>query len=389
MKKSFVVILFTVLGWTFNLTASPQLQDTAKIEKELLSLLNKERTARSLKPLRLSPDIRAVAIRHSTDMASRQKLSHISSSGESYLDRLVEAEIFFIEIGENVAASDTFDPEFIHQGFMESPEHRANILNPTYDTAGIGVVFSQDRRYFVTQDFIQSLTGLEKEEAEFIIKEEINDIRKESALPPLSFHNVADSFARRHSRNKASGKPLQKIAEFFGETHIHFITTPVLAIPDNIYRVIASAMYEIGAVGAWFGRLQEFPGGAYVITIFLFPVSPYDGMAEEDYPKMVLNAVNARREINGLVLLKLDKRQSKKATDISNQLRERQGNSYTLIGGPVTRQVLCYVTENPGVWPANLDAEILTPGLRKIGIGISSRENQETRKRTFWITLIL
>ena len=186
------------------------------------------------------------------------------------------------------------------------------------------------------------------------------------------------------------GSPFSTIksASFFGETHVHFITTPVLDIPDNISREIASERYEIGAVGAWFGRLENYPGGTYLITIFLFPVSPYVGMGEEDYTRIALDAINTIRENKGLRPLKLDKRQSKKANDISRQLKGQQDHPTVSTGKEVSRQVFSYVSEDPGVWPANLDYEIMNPGLSRIGIGISSQENEETRKHTFWITLI-
>jgi len=192
MKKYLMVSMVTLWAWAGCFASSPQRPDISTIEKNLLELLNKERTARYLTPLRFSPDLRTVAIEHSKDMASQQILTHLSSSGKSYLDRLVEAGLFFIEIGENVAVSDTFDAAFIHQGFMDSPEHRDNILNPQYDTVGISVVYSEDREYFVTQDFSQALNALGTEEAEITIKNEINKIRENNALPPISFHNIAD-----------------------------------------------------------------------------------------------------------------------------------------------------------------------------------------------------
>jgi uncharacterized protein YkwD len=388
VKKLLMASMMILWTWTACLAALPQRPDISAIEEKLLEWVNKERTARNLNPLRFSPGLRAVAIEHSKDMASQQKLTHLSSSGKSYLDRLVEAGLFFIEIGENVAVSDTFDAAFIHQGFMESPEHRDNVLNPKYDTVGIGVVYSKDQEYFVAQDFSQSLKKLETDKAEKLIQDEITKIRKENALPPLSFHNIANNFARRHSRNRATGKPLQNIAGFFGETHIHFITTPGLTLPDNVSREIASEMYEIGAVGAWFGRLKDYPGGTYLITIFLFPMSQYEGMTEEDFLRIVLEAMNSKRENMKLVPLKLDRRQSKNASGISRQLKVQQANSFVLPERPMRRQVMSYVTEDLHVWPTNLDPVITDPSLSRIGIGISSQKNENSRQRTFWITLI-
>jgi uncharacterized protein YkwD len=388
VKKSLLALMMILWAWTACLTAFPQRPEISAIEEKLLDWVNKERTARFLNPLQFSPDLRAVAKKHSKDMATQQKLTHLSSSGKSYLDRLVEAGLFFVEIGENVAVSDTFDAAFIHRGLMESPEHRDNILNPKYDTVGIGVVYSKSQEYYVTQDFSQSLKELEIEEAERLIKDEITKIREKNALPPLSFHNKANLFARRHARNRANGKPLQNIAGFFGETHIHFITTPVLTIPKNISLKITSEIYEICAVGAWFGRLEDYPGGTYLITIFLFPMSQYEGMKEEDFLKIVLETMNAKRKEIGLGPVKLGAIQSRYASDISRQLKFQRESSYVLPGRPMRQQVLSYVTEDPRVWPANLDPVITDPGLRRIGIGISSRENKETHGQTFWITLI-
>ena len=387
MKKLLMAPMMILWVWTACLAALPQRPDISAIEEKLLEWVNKERMSLNLNTLKFSPSLRTVALEHSKDMASQQKLTHLSSSGKSYLGRLVEAGLFFIEIGENVAVSDTFDAEFIHQGFMESPEHRDNVLNPKYDTAGIGVVYSKDKKYFVTQDFSQSLKKLETDEAEKFIQDEITKIRKENALPPLFFHNIANNFARRHSRNRATGKPLQSIADFFGETHIHFITSPVLTLPENVSQKIASDMYEIGAVGAWFGRLEDYPGGTFLITIFLFPISQYEGMKEEDFLKIVLEAMNSKRKEMRIDPVKLDRGQSRYASTISRKLKAKT-NSFVLPERSMRRQVISYVTEDLRVWPSNLDSGITDPGLRRIGIGISSKESKKIHRRTFWITLI-
>jgi uncharacterized protein YkwD len=388
VRKFATALMMIAWVWTTCLAYSPQRPDISAIEKKLREWINKERTARHLKPVRFSQDLRTVAAEHSKDMAFHQNLTHLSSSGKSYLDRLVEAGLFFVDIGENVAVSDTFDAAFIHQKFMESEEHRDNILNPKYDTVGIGVVYSKGLRYYITQDFSQSLNKLETEEAEAIIRNKIAKIRKERALAPMSFPEVANTFARRYAQNRATGKPLQNIASVFGETHVHFLTTPVLNIHENIKQEIASEMYESGAVGAWFGRLKDYPGGTYLVTVLLFPISLYESKTDEDFRQMALDAMNAKRKDSGLNPVKLDRRQSRHAIDISKQIKAQQTGSVVMRKRPMNIQVMTYVTENPGVWPVELDPIITDPGLRRIGIGISSQKSKGTYKQTFWITLI-
>lgn len=389
MRKLLAVFWIGIWVGTVCHAALSQSQNIAVLEKELLEWINKERTARSLSPLRYSSDLRDVALGHSGDMASRLRLTHISTDGGSYQDRLVDARLYFIQIGENVAASETYVAEFIHQGFMESPEHRDNILNPDFDTVGIGIAYVKDKMYYITQDFFQSLEIRQADEAESLLQDEIEKIRGENGLPPLSCSKLANTFARRYSSKKALGQTQQNIANFFGETHIHFVVTPELAWTESIARKIASPVYESGGVGAWFGRLDDYPGGTYIVTLFLFPKSPYEGLEERDYVAIVLEALNARREKMGLVPLKLDTRSSKTASNISRQLSENESGSFVLPKSLMNREVLTYATEDLHVWPANLDPAVTNPALRRIGIGIDSKENEEVKKPTFWITLIL
>jgi uncharacterized protein YkwD len=272
---------------------------------------------------------------------------------------------------------------------MESPEHRDNILNPKYDRVGIGVVYSEDRKYYVTQDFCQELQKFQPDEAEGRIKSEIAKIRQDNGLPPLAYHNIANSYARRHAWNRAAGKPLQDLAGLFGEIHIHFIKTPDLTLPRNISREVIGERYETSAVGAWFGRLPDYPGGTYLITIFLFPISPYGGMTEEELSKIALEAMNTKRKESGLSPIKLDRRQSKNASGISQGLKKKQAVWHLFKERQADRQVLSYETEDPRVWPLSLDSIITDRRLRRIGIGISSKKNAESQRQTFLVTLII
>ena len=388
MKKLLTIFLMVLLAWSAGFAAKPQGPDTSAIEENLLEWINKERTARGLAPLQFSPDLRTVAIGHSKDMASRRRLTHLSSTGKSYLDRLVDSGHYFIEIGENVATSETYVGEFIHQGFMDSPEHRGNILNPNFDRIGIGVEYSRDKRYFITQDFLQSLNVLGMDDAEMLIQQEINRTRKKNTLPPLYYPKIANSFARRYALKKAAGQPMMNIANFFGETHIHFIITPELALTDNVSERIVSPTYESGGVGAWFGRLDNYPGGAYLITLFLFPKNPYSDMKENDFVALMLEAINTKRKDSGLDPLRLDGRHSKIASDISRQLKIEETNRFILPESSRRRQILSYTTEDPRIWPVKLEAALTDPSLKRIGIGISFGESKETKKQTFWVTLI-
>lgn len=149
MKKP-VFLMLIMVGFFCSLHSLPdhnqdqesflQRPDVSSIEKGLLEHVNQERMKRNLVPLVSVADLSSLALRHSQDMASHGKIGHVSTTGQSYLGRLAEADFYFIKIGENVAVSETFRDDIIHQKLMASPEHKENILDPDFDRIGIGIV---------------------------------------------------------------------------------------------------------------------------------------------------------------------------------------------------------------------------------------------------------
>jgi hypothetical protein len=103
----------------------------------------------------------------------------------------------------------------------------------------------------------------------------------------------------------------------------------------------------------------------------------------------MLGALNEKREKLKLGPLKLDRRQSNQASKISRQIMGQQADTLVLSERPIPRQVMSYVTENLRSWPDDLNTVLTNPSLRRIGIGIRSQESSDTRKLTFWITLII
>lgn len=172
-----------------------------EIEKSLFELINKEREKINLRPLEYSMKLRIIANKHSKDMAEQGRLSHLFSDGKSFIDYLVKEDLYFIKTGENIAFSETFVPEIIHNTLMNSPQHRENILNRNFDMIGIGVF--EKKGYYITQDFIQSLKPKTKEEARKIIIKLINQTRKEKSLPKISFLKGVNEFADLISERKA------------------------------------------------------------------------------------------------------------------------------------------------------------------------------------------
>lgn len=107
-------------------------------EQEMLRLVNIEREKAGLSPVTADTALRGVARAHSQDMFQRGYFSHYTPEGVSPFDRMDKAGIKFTYAGENLALAPSTG--LAMQGLMNSPGHRANILNPNFKKLGVGVI---------------------------------------------------------------------------------------------------------------------------------------------------------------------------------------------------------------------------------------------------------
>lgn len=111
----------------------------APAERVMLNLLNKERMNRGLNPLVADRAMRAVSRDYAKVMLINGFFSHTSAvDGSSPAERVSKAGIDYMVVGENLAYAP--DVYIAHQGLMNSPGHKANILSSDYGRVGIGVV---------------------------------------------------------------------------------------------------------------------------------------------------------------------------------------------------------------------------------------------------------
>lgn len=126
-------------------------------EALVMRLINEERNQRNLAPLELDPVLVKVAREHSRDMAQRGYFGHLSPAPEitTPLDRYASALGRRPEgvVGENVGRSPQPVMGLVHLHMMESPEHKANILDTEYVRVGVGIHAFDDGRIWLTEMF--------------------------------------------------------------------------------------------------------------------------------------------------------------------------------------------------------------------------------------------
>jgi uncharacterized protein YkwD len=133
--------------------AHPTLQpvNISQIEQDIFTLTNEQREQNGIPPLILDPNISAVARAHSVDMNTRNFVGHINPDGLDPFQRMRAGGISFTTAGENIAGGPSV--EIMMTNWMNSPEHRANILNPAFIRIGVGASVSSVYGLLATQDF--------------------------------------------------------------------------------------------------------------------------------------------------------------------------------------------------------------------------------------------
>ncbi|MGB7640242.1 MAG: CAP domain-containing protein, partial [Terriglobales bacterium] len=92
-------------------------------------------------------------------MVERQQLSHQFDGEPRLMPRLLETGLRLDRVGENVAFNASAEKAF--EALMQSPLHRRNLLDPTYNSAGFAAFWSNGRLY-VVQDFAHQMPSLTK-----------------------------------------------------------------------------------------------------------------------------------------------------------------------------------------------------------------------------------
>ena len=134
------------LNFTYN-KAIPR----PNLEARMLEMVNRERTKAGLSTLSADPEMTNVARAQSQDMFRRGYFAHVNPEGKDPFDRMKAANIRFYAAGENLALAQTL--EIAHNNLMNSPGHRANILNPSFHRLGIGILDGGFYGLMISQEF--------------------------------------------------------------------------------------------------------------------------------------------------------------------------------------------------------------------------------------------
>ena len=127
-------------------SSAPRTAPTIRLARAAVCLINNRRTRRGLPRLRINNRLSKAAKWHTHDMVRRSYFGHVSRRGRDVVDRLHGARYlggrFAWSVGENLAwgSGNLGTPRQIVRAWMNSPGHRANMLNGRFREIGIGVI---------------------------------------------------------------------------------------------------------------------------------------------------------------------------------------------------------------------------------------------------------
>lgn len=129
--------------------------DLAAVRRQILDAVNAARREQRLRPLTLEPRLNAAAQRHAEDMRDRRFYGHQTPEGTQPRRRVENAGYLHQAVGENIAEGQ-FTVAEVMDGWLKSPGHRKNILEPRFIHLGVGLAIGgyQDRyRLLWVQNF--------------------------------------------------------------------------------------------------------------------------------------------------------------------------------------------------------------------------------------------
>ena len=227
-------------------------------EQYLLSAANQERAARNLPLLHRDPQLARAAAQHAQAMAAHASISHQFPGEPALARRAAGTGVAFSLISENVAEAPSAVQ--IHEMWMNSEGHRANLLDPAVDAVGIRVIARNGELYAV-EDFARTVPSASLEEQEFAIRALIAQMGQ-IALATAS----DDTSAARLTCAKSTG---------FAGAHkptftMRFSSGSLDQLPGELKTRVASGRYHQAAVGACAGSSSE-PFTSYNIAVLLYP----------------------------------------------------------------------------------------------------------------------
>jgi uncharacterized protein YkwD len=238
-------------------------------ERKLFELANQARVQAGLAPLHIDDGLTEAAREHAAAIAGRQQLSHQLPGEAPLAQRLATSTHLHLKRGgENVATAPTVDR--IYASLMRSAPHRENLLNPSFNVAGFGVV-RNGYLLFVTEDFGEGRATYSTQTSEDLIAASVAQMRQRQRRSGLQRLNssasqtAACSMARANSLNTPMSREMAQSRYL-----LRYTSNQPQSLPSSAPRAIGDRNISVFAVGSCYAKTPSYPNGVYWVALMFY-----------------------------------------------------------------------------------------------------------------------
>ncbi len=231
----------------------PEVRPTVA-EQYLLAAANQERANQGLPPVHLDRVLTEASAFHAREMAAHEDISHQFNDEPELAQRGANAGAHFSLITENVGEAPT--SVLLHDLWMHSPGHRANLLDPNVDSIGIAIVTRNDQLYAV-EDFANTVETLSLAQQEHTVA-----------------NAIAQSGLQVAKTNEEARQTCTMSTGFAGLRQpwyiLRYTSASLNEIPRQLKTRLTSGKYHQAVIGAC-SVDRKTPFTAYTIAVLLYP----------------------------------------------------------------------------------------------------------------------
>ena len=225
--------------------------------EQLFAMGNHARVEAGASPLAWDPALAAAAKKHCERMVSEGAIAHRYSGELDLSERAALAGAHFGLIEENIAVGSY--PAEIHEGWMHSPGHRKNLLNPAVDHVGIAVIESHGSLYAVT-DFETAVRVLSSAQIESSVAKLVHMSGLNLRTDPRDAR-AACQLDRGLPSTLTGGQP-KFVMRWQGDDLEH--------LPQSLVEHLGSREYHLADVGSCPPRGEQTAFTQYRIAVLLY-----------------------------------------------------------------------------------------------------------------------
>ena len=256
-RSIFAALLLLISSVTHAITRGfPSAPNVA--EQLLLTQANEDRASRNLPELKRDPMLSQAALFHAYQMAEHGDISHGFPGEPDLSARGASAGVRFSLITENVAEAG--EPTVIHNMWMHSEGHRANLLDPEVNIVGIAVV-TRDNEVFAVEDFASTVDSLSLDQQETAVASLLSTTGLTVVTP--------DQDALANARQTCS------MSSGYAGTHqpwfiMRYTASRLDVLPQQLRSRLTSGKYHQALIGAC-PSSEPTTFSSYNIAILLYP----------------------------------------------------------------------------------------------------------------------